>query len=248
MNLKNKKIVITGGARGLGFAMALALESKGAIPIIIDLDQTKIDSALEQLTASVGYRANICDEDEVSAVFNKIDNELGGLHAIINNAGITNDELMLKKKDGVLQKMSLSGFQSVIDVNQIGTFLCAREAAAIMVKNQTKGVIINISSISRAGNFGQSNYSASKAAVVAMTTTWCKELAAFGIRTGAIAPGFIATEMTNKVSSKVLTSITKKIPAGRLGQPDEIANGALFILENNYFNGRVLEIDGGLRL
>ncbi|MCL4140808.1 UNVERIFIED_CONTAM: hypothetical protein GTU68_015540 [Idotea baltica] len=117
-----------------------------------------------------------------------------------------------------------------------------------MIKHQFKGVIINISSISRAGNFGQSNYSASKAAVVAMTTTWSKDLANFGIRAAAIAPGFIATEMTDKVPASVIEVMTKKIPAGRLGQPEEIANGALFILENDYFNGRVLEIDGGLRL
>lgn len=248
MNLKDKMVVITGGARGLGFAMAQALESKGAIPVIIDLDQGQIDYALGQLGNAVGYCANICDQDQVSAVFQKIDDDLGALHAIINNAGITNDGLMLKKKGDVLQKMPLSEFQSVIDVNQVGTFLCAQEAAAIMIKNQFNGVIINISSISRAGNFGQSNYSASKAAVVAMTTTWSKELAGFGIRAAAIAPGFIATEMTKKVPESVLTDITKKIPAGRLGKPEEIANGALFILENEYFNGRVLEIDGGLRL
>ncbi|MFT6408034.1 MAG: 3-oxoacyl-[acyl-carrier protein] reductase [Arenicella sp.] len=155
---------------------------------------------------------------------------------------------MLKKKDGDLRKMPLPEFQSVIEVNQVGTFLCAQAAAAIMIRNQYNGVIINISSISRAGNFGQSNYSASKAAVVAMTTTWSKELASFGIRSAAIAPGFIATEMTNKVPASVLAGITQKIPAGRLGQPEEIAKGALFILEKEYFNRRVLEIDGGLRL
>jgi 3-oxoacyl-[acyl-carrier protein] reductase len=248
MKLTDRTVVITGGARGLGFSMAQALESKGAIPVIIDLDQNQIDSALAKLSNGVGYCANICDQDQVSAVFKKIDDELGGLHAIINNAGITKDGLMLKKKGDVLQKMPLSEFQSVIDVNQVGTFLCTQEAAAIMIKNQFSGVIINISSISRAGNFGQSNYSASKAAVVAMTTTWSKELAGVGIRAAAIAPGFIATEMTNKVPESVLADITKKIPAGRLGQPEEIANGALFILENDYFNGRVLEIDGGLRL
>ena len=248
MNLENKIIAITGGARGLGFAMAQALESKGAIPVIIDLDQQQIDSALEQLNNAVGYCANICDEEQVVAVFNKINTNLGGLHGIINNAGITKDGLMLKQKDGELQKMPLSTFQSVVDVNQVGSFLCAREAAAIMVKNSFNGVIINISSISRAGNFGQSNYSASKAAVVAMTTTWSKELAGFGIRAGAIAPGFIATEMTNKVPAAVLSNITKNIPAGRLGKTEEIASGAIFILENDYFNGRVLELDGGLRI
>ena len=155
---------------------------------------------------------------------------------------------MLKEKDGTIQKMPLSAFKAVIDVNQVGTFLCAREAAAIMMKNRFNGVIINISSISRTGNFGQSNYSASKAAVVAMTTTWCKELANVGIRAAAIAPGFVATEMTKKVPETVLTNITKGIPVGRLGAPEEIAHGAIFILENEYFNGRVLEIDGGLRL
>ena len=248
MNLDNKKIVITGGARGIGFAIAQALEAKGAIPVIIDLDQKQIDHALEKLSSAVGYCADIRNEDQLSEVFNDIDTKLSGLHGIINNAGITSDGLLLKQQDGAVKKMPLSSFQSVIDVNQIGTFLCAREAAAVMIKNQVKGVVINISSISRAGNYGQTNYSASKAAVVAMTTTWCKELARFGIRSAAIAPGFIATEMTNKVPVAALAKITQSIPSGRLGKPEEIANAVLFILENDYFNGRVLEVDGGLRL
>lgn len=248
MNLKNKIIAITGGARGLGLAMSQALASKGATPVIIDLDQNNIDQALKDLPSGIGYAANVCDEEQVVNVFETIKRDVGGLHGLINNAGITNDGLMLSKKHQSLKKAPLSQFQSVIDVNLIGTFLCAREAAAIMIESQCNGVIINISSISRAGNFGQSNYSASKAAVIALTSTWCKELASFGIRTGAIAPGFIKTEMTEEIPAHAIEKITKSIPLKRFGSPNEIANGAIFILENDYFNGRVLEIDGGLRL
>ncbi|MCL4170058.1 UNVERIFIED_CONTAM: hypothetical protein GTU68_006259 [Idotea baltica] len=117
-----------------------------------------------------------------------------------------------------------------------------------MVENKTSGVIINISSISRAGNIGQSNYAASKSAVVAMTSTWCKELARYGIRAVAIAPGFIKTEMTSNIPEEIIKKIESGIPLKRLGEPNEIASGVLFAIENDYFNGRVLEIDGGFRL
>ena len=248
MNLKDKTIVITGGAGGLGKAMAGAMIEMGAKLAIIDLDKTAVDKTVKQLSNAVGYAANICDEDQVDKVFKEIRNDLGPIHVLINCAGILRDGLVVKQKDESLLKMPLDNFKSVIDVNLTGTFLCGREAAAAMIEDQTKGVIINISSISRAGNYGQSNYSASKSAVDALTTTWCKELASFGIRSAAIAPGFIATDMTANMPDGVLEKISSRIPLGRLGTPQEIAAGAVFIIENDYFNGRVLEIDGGMRI
>ena len=248
MNLKDKVIVITGGAGGLGQAIAEAAIGKGAKVAIIDLQQPAIDSTLQRLPSAFGYAANICDEQQVEQTFKDIRTDLGPIHGLINSAGILRDGVLVKQKGEHPTKMPLSNFKSVIDVNLTGTFLCGREAATAMLEDQTNGVIINISSISRGGNYGQSNYSASKAAVVALTTTWCKELARFGIRSAAIAPGFIATDMTASMPPAVLAKISAGIPLGRLGTPDEIASGALFILENDYFNGRVLEIDGGMRI
>jgi 3-oxoacyl-[acyl-carrier protein] reductase len=139
-------------------------------------------------------------------------------------------------------------WRAVIDVNLTGVFLCGREAAERMIRAGNGGCIINISSLSRAGNFGQSNYSAAKAGVAALTVVWAKELARHGIRVNAIAPGFIKTEMVASMKQEILDKMAAGIPAGRLGEPDEIAATAEFIFANDYMNGRVLEIDGGQRL
>lgn len=248
MELANKVIVITGGAGGLGLEMARAMQKLDAKVVLIDIDQQRIDQAVELLPGAMGYTANLCDEEQVVAVFNRIAKECGSLDALINNAGVTNDGLLLKQREGELTSLALSRFQSVLDVNLTGSFLCGREAAAHMVKSETKGVIVNISSISRAGNVGQTSYSATKAAVVAMTTTWCKELARYGIRSVAIAPGFVRTDMTASMPPEILSRIEAQIPLNRMAQPAEIASGVVFALQNDYFNGRVLEIDGGLRL
>jgi 3-oxoacyl-[acyl-carrier protein] reductase len=144
--------------------------------------------------------------------------------------------------------MSLEQWQLVIDVNLTGVFLCGREAAAKMIATGSKGCIINISSISRAGNMGQVNYSATKAGVQAMAVTWAKEFARYGIRAASIAPGFIGTEMVMSMKPEAREKLTKGIPSGRVGDPDEIAHAVQFILENDYVNGRCIEVDGALRL
>jgi 3-oxoacyl-[acyl-carrier protein] reductase len=253
MNLQDKVIVITGGGQGLGRAMALYLADKGAIPALIDMNPQALDETvglcLEKGIQARAYVANIASEDEVETTFAKIVEECGSIDALINNAGITRDGMFIKAKDGeVVKRMSLSSWQQVIDVNLTGVFLCGREAATKMIEAGKPGVIINISSISRAGNMGQSNYSAAKAAVVALTVTWGKELARFGIRTGAIAPGFIGTEMVMSMKPEALEKLANMIPAKRLGTPDEIASAISFILENDYFSGRTIEVDGALRL
>jgi len=168
---------------------------------------------------------------------------------VIANAGILRDGLLLKVKDGaVVDKLSLAQWQAVIDVNLTGVFLTGREAADRMIRLGSGGCIVNISSLSRAGNFGQSNYSAAKAGVAALTVVWAKELARYGIRVNAIAPGFIKTEMVASMKPELLAKMAASIPVQRLGEPNEIAAAAAFILENDYYNGRVLEIDGGQRL
>jgi 3-oxoacyl-[acyl-carrier protein] reductase len=182
-------------------------------------------------------------------VFNAIVNDFGDISVLINNAGILRDGLLLKAKDGqVIDKMSLSQFQSVIDVNLTGVFLCGREAAVKMVEAGNGGVIINMSSVARAGNMGQTNYSAAKSGVVAMTTSWAKELGRFGIRVGAIAPGVIRTKMTDAMKPEAKERLVKMKPVGRLGEAQEIAHTAKYIIENDFFTGRVVEIDGGIRL
>lgn len=253
MHLNGKVIVITGGAQGLGLATALRLAPKQPNIALIDTN-TKTLAEAKQLIEDAGATAsswicNVTQEDEVDQTFAQIAAKTGRLDALVNNAGITRDSLFLKVKEDVVEKrMSLGQWQQVIDVNLTGTFLCGRAAATEMVKAGNGGCIINISSISRHGNMGQTNYTATKAGVAAMAVTWSKELARQGIRCAAIAPGYIGTEMVLTMKSEALEKIAAGIPAKRLGQPDEIAKTVEFILENDYVNGRVIEVDGGLRI
>ncbi|MCO5785329.1 short chain dehydrogenase [Pseudomonas sp. G11-1] len=252
MQLKDSVIIVTGGGQGLGRAMAEYLAGRGARLALVDLDQARLDEAVNACKAAGGdaraYVCNVANEDQVSAMVNQVADDFGTLNGLINNAGILRDGLLLKAKDGQIQKMSLSQWQSVIDVNLTGVFLGTREVAAKMVELGSKGLIINISSISRAGNMGQSNYSAAKAGVAALTVVWAKELARYGIRVAGIAPGFIETEMTGGMKPEALEKMTAGIPLRRMGKPEEIAHSAAYLFENDYYSGRILELDGGLRL
>ena len=219
----------------------------------MDLDEARLEPT-RKICDDQGARvechaANVADESAVEALFERVADRCGRLDALINNAGIHRDGLLVKAKQGeITGKMSLEQWQSVIDVNLTGVFLCGREAAVQMIRSNSRGCIVNMSSVSRAGNFGQSNYSATKAGVAALTVVWAKELARHGIRVNAIAPGFVRTEMVAGMPSDVLAKVAAGIPAGRLCEPGEIAHAALFLLENDYMNGRVIEIDGGSRL
>jgi 3-oxoacyl-[acyl-carrier protein] reductase len=253
MKLQGAVIAITGGGQGLGRSMAVYLAQRGAKIALIDMNQEKLNET-RKLCEEAGslantYICNVTQEDQVIDCFKSIDNDFSTLDGLINNAGILRDGLFIKAKNGkVVNKMSLAQWQGVIDVNLTGVFLCGREAASLMLEKQSKGCIINISSIARAGNFGQTNYSAAKAGVVAMMVTWANELARFGIRTAAIAPGFIATDMTASMKPEALEAMTQHIPLKKMGQPDDIAHAAAFILESDYLTGRVIEVDGGIRL
>lgn len=253
MQLNGKTIVITGAAQGLGRAMALRLARAGASLALVDRNPDTLERTLgdcrELGVTARAYTANVADEADVEQLFNAVAADFGSLHGLVNNAGIIRDGLLIKVKDGeVTGKMALADWQSVIDVNLTGVFLCGREAALHMARRNEGGCIINISSISRKGNIGQTNYTAAKAGVAAMTVTWAKELARFGIRVAGIAPGFIKTEMTGSMKPEVIEKVEKTVPLGRMGDPDEIAGAVQFILENEYFSGRILEIDGALRL
>jgi 3-oxoacyl-[acyl-carrier protein] reductase len=254
MELKDKVIVITGGGRGLGAAMAQRLAAQGCKLALVDLDhETLADTASKCEQAGspkvATYKVNVSSEPEVEQLFADIGNDFGALHGLINNAGITRDALTLKVKDGeVISKMTLAEWQLVVDVNLTGVFLCGREGAAKMIELGCEGVIINISSISRHGNMGQTNYSATKAGVQAMAVVWAKEFARYGIRAASIAPGFIGTEMVMAMKPEAREKLTAHIPLRRMGQPDDIAATVQFILENDYVSGRCFDIDGGLRL
>ncbi|MCO8166571.1 SDR family oxidoreductase [Pseudomonas sp. 21LCFQ02] len=252
MELKGKLIIITGGCQGLGLAMARDLAGRGANLALLDLDQAKLDQAVTRLTNQGvqvrAYLCNVANETQVIETVTRIAEDFGPIHGLVNNAGILRDGMLLKVKDGQISTMSLAQWQSVIDVNLTGVFLCTREVAAKMVEQQSQGAIVNISSISRAGNIGQTNYAASKAGVVAATVTWARELARFGIRVAAVAPGFIETEMTASMKPEALEKMTSAIPLKRMGKPEEIARSVAFILENDYFSGRVLEVDGAMRI
>jgi 3-oxoacyl-[acyl-carrier protein] reductase len=195
------------------------------------------------------HALNVAKEDDVIRALDDVVAQHGQLDVLVNNAGIIKDALLVKVKDGaVVGKMTLAQWQAVIDVNLTGVFLCGREAAERMIKLGNGGVIINISSISRVGNMGQSNYSAAKAGVAAMATTWAKELARYNIRAGAIAPGFIKTDILSGMPPEALEKVTAPVPLKRLGLAEEIAHTAVYIVENDFFTGRCVDIDGGLRL
>lgn len=253
MNLTDKVIVVTGGGQGLGRQMAVEFAKAGAKLALIDLNEEQLAETvtlIEQAGSQAKYYlANVSDEAQVIAAFNQINDDFNGFDGLVNNAGILRDGMFIKVKGGeIVSKMSLEQFQSVIDVNLTGVFLCGREAAEHMIKNGRKGVIINMSSVARGGNMGQTNYAASKAGVVAMTVTWARELGRHGIRVGAIAPGVIRTAMTDAMKPEMRERLEKMKPVGRLGEAVEIAHTAKYIFENEFFTGRVVEIDGGIAM
>lgn len=253
MLIADKTVVITGGGRGIGRALAERFGRDGARLALIDINGADLETtraALESagIQARV-YEANVAVEDQVVAAMDGIVRDLGGIHVLINNAGIIRDAVLVKVKDGeIVSKLSLSQWQAVLDVNLTGVFLCGREAAERMIRQGSGGVIINISSISRHGNAGQTNYSAAKAGVAAMTVVWAKELARYGIRAGTIAPGGVRTEILASMRPDMLDKLLAPVPLQRFGEPEEVAAAAAFIVANDYFSGRCIDLDGGFRL
>ena len=253
MNLSGKLVAITGAGCGIGRAMALAFAARGAYVAALDIQEKELEETCAQAAAAgvraKGYRADVTDEAAVVASFDRLVADFGRCDVLVNNAGITRDALLVKSRDrDIVSKMSLAQWQAVIDVNLTGVFLCGREAADRMIRAGQGGLIINISSISREGNAGQTNYSAAKAGVAAMTVVWAKELARHGIRSAAIAPGFCRTKILAAMKPEIVARVTDAIPLKRLGDPAEIAATAIYIAENDFVTGRVIEVDGGLRL
>ena len=252
MDITRKVIAITGAGRGLGRAIALSLAEQGAVLALMDVNRADLEVTEAEVHSRDGrcalFVCNVASEPEVEAAFAAIDEQFGALHGLVNCAGILRDGMLIKVKEGELvEKMSLAQWQAVIDVNLTGTFLCGREGAALMARGG-QGVIINISSIARAGNMGQSNYAASKAGVASLVVTWGRELARHGIRVMGIAPGVFATDMTAAMKPEAMARMQQAIPVGHLGEAAQLAQTVQFILANDYLSGRMIEIDGGLRL
>ncbi|MDQ3059836.1 MAG: 3-oxoacyl-ACP reductase FabG [Pseudomonadota bacterium] len=242
--LQNKISLITGAAQGIGLATSLKFAREGAIVIICDVQQAAIDDAVRQCQAlgaqAVGYRMDVTQRDQVDTVVSQVKAQFGRIDVLVNNAGIT--------QDARLVKMTTEQFDRVIDVNLRGVFHCAQAVADIMVA-QGAGVILNASSVVGIyGNFGQTNYAASKFGVIGFTKTWSRELGPKGVRVNAVAPGFIATPILGTIPDNVLQEMEHRVPLKRLGQPEEIANVYAFLAsdEASYVNGAVIEVSGGM--
>ena len=254
MEIKNNTFVITGAAQGLGEACAISLCRQGAKIALLDVNAEKLDQVQARCVEAgaaecFAFTCDVASETSVASSFASIDERLGAIAGLVNNAGILRDGLLIKVKDGeIVDRLSLEQWQQVIDINLTGVFLCGREAADSMIRNQKQGVIINISSVSRAGNIGQSNYAAAKSGVAALTNTWARELARHQIRCAAIAPGVFETEMVASMKPEAHERITSAVPLRRTGAVEELAHAIRFIFENDYYSGRILELDGGLRL
>ena len=242
--LQNKVSLITGAAQGIGLATALKFAREGAIVVVCDVNPKAVDAAValcqaEGATAK-GYVMDVTQRPMVDSVVASVVAEWGRVDVLVNNAGIT--------QDARLQKMTIEQFDRVIDVNLRGVFHCSQAVADIMVA-QGRGVILNASSVVGIyGNFGQTNYAATKFGVIGFTKTWSRELGPKGVRVNAVAPGFISTPILKTIPDKVIQDMEQRVPMRRLGQPEEIANVYAFLAsdEASYVNGIVMEVAGGL--
>jgi 3-oxoacyl-[acyl-carrier protein] reductase len=255
MEIQDLHIIVTGAASGMGRTFALELARGGANVLAVDIDAAGLAPLEEDARGLAGRLetavCNVAKEEDVIAAVSACVRAFGKVNGVVNNAGIFRDALLVKKdrKTGELRKMSLGHWQAVIDVDLTGPFLFTREVAARMIEDGTSpGVIVNISSVSRHGNPGQSNYSAAKAGLVADTALWAKELAPYGIRVGAIAPGFIETPILMGMREDMLDKMLSGVPLRRAGKPEEIYAALEFIVKCDYFTGRSVDVDGGLTM
>ena len=242
--LHNKVSIITGAAQGIGLATALKFAQEGAIVVVCDVKQAAVDDAVQQCLAlgaqAVGWVVDVTQRAMVDAMVKNVFDQFGRIDVLVNNAGIT--------QDARLQKMTLEQFDRVIDVNLRGVFHCTQAVADTMVA-QGSGVILNASSVVGIyGNFGQTNYAATKFGVIGFTKTWSRELGPKGIRVNAVAPGFIATPILATMPEKVIDDMVARVPLKRLGKAQDIANVYAFLASDEaaYVNGAVLEVSGGM--
>jgi 3-oxoacyl-[acyl-carrier protein] reductase len=244
MRLKDKVCVVTGAAQGIGLATAQKFAREGAIVVCCDRRQAGVDEAVAACRAegarAEGFVVDVTRREQVEAMAAGVKAQFGRIDVLVNNAGIT--------QDARLQKMTLAQFDAVIDVNLRGVFHCAQAVVDTMVE-QGSGVILNASSVVGIyGNYGQTNYAASKFGVIGFTKTWSRELGPKGVRVNAVAPGFVETPILATVPPKVLEQMRQSVPLRRLAQPEEVANVYAFLAsdEASYVNGAVIEVSGGL--
>lgn len=250
MNISGRTVIVTGGASGLGLAFVSHLRGLGAQVWALDCDADRIADAKRAFSAApelAFLQCDVSDECAVTAAVRHIADNTGRVDVLVNNAAVLRDHSLVSKLGGKIRKHSLADWTSTLQSNLTGTFLMAREVAANMIERKSGGVIINVSSISRKGNPGQTAYAASKAGVDALTRTWADELAIYGIRVVAIAPGFVETNMTKQIPPLFLEQIRNKTPLKRFGTLGEFALTLQFVIENDYLNGTILEVNGGLK-
>lgn len=248
MRLQNKICLITGGAAGIGRATADRFAEEGAKVILCDLVEEAGKKAAEAIHGDF-YKVNVADRQDVQAWVDDVVKKYNRVDVLVNNAGVLRDGLLVKFKDGELvRQMPEVDFDLVINVNLKGTYNCTQAVAPYMIR-QGGGVILNATSIvGLDGNFGQTNYVASKAGVIGMTKVWARELGRYHIRVNAVAPGFTLTEMVRQMPENVLQGMVTKTPLGRMGEPRDIANAYLFLAsdEASFISGVTLRVDGGI--
>lgn len=255
MELKNLKVIVTGGAQGMGAHFVKRLAQAGAQVAAGDIKDDLLLALQKECAGLPGkvhvHKLNVAEEAETEKFVAWAHDAMGGLNALVNNAGILRDGLLVKKdrETGAIKKMSRADWDAVIGVNLTGATMMVREVVAKMVEKGIKpGVIVNMSSIARHGNRGQSNYVSAKAALAANTLTWAREFGAYGIRVGAVAPGMIETPMTQGMNQKARDALVAAIPVARIGTPEDIWVAVKFIMECDYFNSRTIDVDGGLSM
>jgi 3-oxoacyl-[acyl-carrier protein] reductase len=245
MDIKNKHVIVTGGVSGFGRGLVDKLIEKEAQVGIFDINAAGFIDFKDQDNVTC-YECDITDPDAIAAAVDAFCDEHKTINVLVNNAGILYSAPLINIFGG-LKRHSFDDWDKVIATNLSSVFYMTATVVGKMVVTRTKGLVINVSSISAAGNPGQTAYSAAKAAINALTSTWAKELSPLNIRVAGIAPGFSDTPSTHEAMSETaLKEVIKRIPAKRLGTPEEIVQGMLFIIENDFFNGKILELDGGL--
>ena len=255
MKLSDLKIIVTGAAQGMGAHFARRLAEAGAQVAAGDVLEEGLATLAETTRGLPGRvhtrRLDVSKEDDVGAFVEWAHGAMGGLNGLINNAGILRDGLLVKKDKatGEITKLTKDKWDAVIGVNLTGATFMVRDTVAKMVATEQKpGVVVNMSSVARHGNRGQSNYTSAKAALAANTVTWSREFAPFGVRVGAVAPGMVETPMTQGMNQKARDALVANIPVGRIGLPEDLWLAVKFVIECDYFNGRTIDVDGGLSM